>query len=132
MGLKSEQEDFENHYLVSLYNYVLNFEGNSKLQFKLVKKTIRKIRQIETSLINPDTITKLKYVLYKKKEQWFIVNVVARGVSDLSKASRLYAFPQIKYLGKSCKKTSWTDQEKPLKICTFHLFCLCSSLFSAN
>ena len=69
MGLKSEQEDFEKSLLgVAVHNYVLNFEGNSKLQFKLVKKTIRKNKAvIETSLINPgDTITKLKYVCIKK------------------------------------------------------------------
>lgn len=86
-GSKSEREDFEKSLIgVAVHNYILNFGGNSNLQFKLVKKKIRANKAIiETSLISSgDAITKLKYVLYKKEEEWFIVNVVARGVSDLS------------------------------------------------
>ena len=51
-----------------------------------MKKKIRKNKAVvETSLISSgNNITKLKYVLYKKRERWFIVNVVAKGVSDLS------------------------------------------------
>ena len=108
IGLKSEREDFEKSLLgVAVHNYVLNFKGNSKLQFKLVKKTIRKNKAvIETSLINPgDTITKLKYVLYKEKERWFIVNVVAQGVSDLSlKRADYMRFLESNTLGNLAKK----------------------------
>lgn len=108
IGLKSEQEDFEKSLLgVAVHNYVLNFTGNSKLQFKLVKKKIRKNKAvIETSLINPgDTITKIKYVLYKKKERWFIVNVVAQGVSDLSlKRADYMRFLESNTLGNLAKK----------------------------
>ncbi len=107
-GLKTEQEDFEKSLLgVAVHNYVLNFKGNSKLQFKLVKKTIRKNKAvIETSLINTgDTTTKLKYVLYKKKERWFIVNVVAQGVSDLSlKRADYMRFLESNTLGNLAKK----------------------------
>ncbi len=108
IGLKSEREDFEKSLLgVAVHNYVLNFKGNSKLQFKLVKKTIRKNKAvIETSLINTgDTTTKLKYVLYKKKERWFIVNVVAQGVSDLSlKRADYMRFLESNTLGNLAKK----------------------------
>ncbi len=108
IALKSEREDFEKSLLgVAVHNYVLNFKGNSKLQFKLVKKTIRKNKAvIETSLINTgDTTTKLKYVLYKKKERWFIVNVVAQGVSDLSlKRADYMRFLESNTLGNLAKK----------------------------
>ena len=117
-GLKTEQEDFEKSLLgVAVHNYVLNFKGNSKLQFKLVKKTIRKNKAvIETSLINPgDTITKLKYVLYKRKERWFIVNVVAQGVSDLSlKRADYMRFLESNTLGDLAKKLF--SSKKPLII----------------
>ena len=107
-GLKSEQEDFEKSLLsTAVHNYVLNFDRNSGLQFELVKKKIRKNKAvIETSLISSDeSITKLKYVLYKKEERWFIVNVVARGVSDLSlKRADYMRFLESNSLGNLAKK----------------------------
>ena len=107
-GLKSEQEDFEKSLLsTAVHNYVLNFDRNSGLQFELVEKKIRKNKAvIETSLISSDeSITKLKYVLYKKEERWFIVNVVARGVSDLSlKRADYMRFLESNSLGNLAKK----------------------------
>tara|TARA_Y100001968_G_C19178106_1_gene629007 strand:+ start:82 stop:684 length:603 start_codon:yes stop_codon:yes gene_type:complete len=107
-GLKSEQEDFEQSLLsTAVHNYVLNFDRNSGLQFELVEKKIRKNKAvIETSLISSDeSITKLKYVLYKKEERWFIVNVVARGVSDLSlKRADYMRFLESNSLGNLAKK----------------------------
>ena len=107
-GLKSEQENFEKSLLsTAVHNYVLNFEGNSSLQFELVKKKIRKNKAvIEASLISSEeTITKLKYVLYKREERWFIVNVVAKGVSDLSlKRSDYMRFLESNSLGDLAKK----------------------------
>ena len=107
-GLKSEQEDFEQSLLsTAVHNYVLNFDRNSGLQFELVKKKIRKNKAvIETSLISSgESITKLKYVLYKREERWFIVNVVARGVSDLSlKRADYMRFLESNSLGNLAKK----------------------------
>jgi len=107
-GLKSEQEDFEKSLLsTAVYNYVLNFDGNAGLQFELVKKKIRKNKAVvETSLISSgESITKLKYVLYKRKERWFIVNVVAKGVSDLSlKRADYIRFLESNSLGNLAKK----------------------------
>ena len=107
-GLKSEQEDFEKSLLsTAVYNYVLNFDGNAGLQFELVKKKIRKNKAVvETSLISSgESITKLKYVLHKRKERWFIVNVVAKGVSDLSiKRADYIRFLETNSLGNLAKK----------------------------
>ena len=107
-GLKSEQEDFEQSLLsTAVHNYVLNFDRNSGLQFELVEKKIRKNKAvIETSLISSgESITKLKYVLYKREERWFIVNVVARGVSDLSlKRADYMRFLESNSLGNLAKK----------------------------
>ena len=107
-GLKSEQEDFEKSLLsTAVYNYVLNFDGNAGLQFELVKKKIRKNKAVvETSLISSgESITKLKYILHKRKERWFIVNVVAKGVSDLSiKRADYIRFLESNSLGNLAKK----------------------------
>ncbi len=107
-GLKSEQENFEKSLLsTAVHNYVLNFDGNSSLQFELVKKKIRKNKAVvETSLISSgESITKLKYVLYKREERWFIVNVVAKGVSDLSlKRADYMRFLESNTLGNLAKK----------------------------
>ena len=107
-GLKSEQKDFEKSLLsTAVYNYVLNFDGNSGLQFELVNKKIRKNKAVvETSLISSgESITKLKYVLYKRKERWLIVNVVAKGVSDLSlKRADYIRFLESNSLGNLAKK----------------------------
>ena len=107
-GLKSEQENFEKSLLsTAVQNYILNFDGNSSLQFEIVKKKIRKNKAVvETSLTSTgESITKLKYVLYKREERWFIVNVVAKGVSDLSlKRADYMRFLESNTLGNLAKK----------------------------
>ena len=76
-------------------------------QFKLLKKNISKKKAIiETSLVNSENAaTKLKYILYRKGDEWFIVNVVAKGVSDLSlKRADYMQFLESNSLGKLAKK----------------------------
>lgn len=107
-ALQSEREDFEKSLLnTATYNYVLNFNENSNHQFKLLKKNISKKKAIiETSLVNSENAaTKLKYILYRKGDEWFIVNVVAKGVSDLSlKRADYMQFLESNSLGKLAKK----------------------------
>ncbi|MDY7035351.1 MAG: ABC transporter substrate-binding protein [Thermodesulfobacteriota bacterium] len=72
---------------LSIATYANRFNSYSGEQFKTIStKELRKGRTIVRSLLiktDGDEI-KLDYILHKKDNDWLVINVIAKGVSDLA------------------------------------------------